>query len=142
MFTMNTKKFSILLAALMLVLVQLACAAGEPTLTNSRMAFDEDGTQPTSTFGATDTFYVVSDLANGAAGNVITSRWYVVNAEGVEPNFFLDEGDITVTEADAPFNGTIFFYFEPPTDGWPTGTYKVEIFFNGALTSTVEFSVQ
>ena len=139
---MNTKKFSILLAALMLILVQLACAGGEPGLSNSRTAFDQDGTQPSSTFGSFDTVYVVSDLANGAAGNVVTSKWYAENADGLDPNFFLDEADITVTEADAPFNGTIYFFFEPPTDGWPAGTYKVEILFNGALSSTVVFTIQ
>ncbi|MBL8049868.1 MAG: hypothetical protein JNM46_01485 [Anaerolineales bacterium] len=139
---MNTKKFSILLAALMLVLVQLACAAGEPALSGTRTSTDQDGTQTTSTFGAFDTVYVVSDLANGAAGNVITSKWYAVNAEGLDPNFFLDEADITVTEADAPFNGTIYFFFPAPSGGWPTGTYKVEIYFNGALSGTAEFSVQ
>ena len=137
---MNTKKFSILLAVLMLVLVQLACAAGEPTLSNTRTAFDQDAVQTSTTFGAFDTVYVVSDLANGVAGNVITSKWYAENVDGLDPNFLLDEADINVTEES--FDGTVFFFFEPPTDGWPAGTYKVEVLFNGALTSTVNFSVQ
>jgi hypothetical protein len=131
---MNTKKFSILLAALLLIVVQLACAlGGEPTLSNSRTAYDQDGAQPSSTFGAFDTVYVVSDLANGAAGNVITSRWIAVNADGLDPNFFLDEADITVSEADAPFDGTIYFFFPAPSGGWPAGTYQVEILFNGVF---------
>lgn len=140
---MNTKKFSILLAALMLIVAQIACAlGGEPTLSNSRTAYDQDGVQTSSTFGAFDTVYVVSDLANGQAGNVITSRWYAENVNGLEPNFFLDEADITLTEQDAPFNGTIYFYFEPPTDGWSAGVYKVEILFNGVLNDTVNFTIQ
>lgn len=137
---MKSKKYSILLAVLALVLVQLACAAGEPTLSNSRTAFDQDGAQPSSTFGAFDTVYVVSDLENGIAGNVITSKWYAESVEGLDPNFFLDEADINVTEES--FNGTVYFFFEPPTDGWPAGTYKVEVYFNGALSSTVNFTVQ
>lgn len=137
---MNTKKFSILLAALMLILVQLACAAGEPTLSNTRTSFDQDGAQPSSTFSAFDTVYVVSDLSNGVAGNVITSRWYAENVDGLDPNFLLDEADINVTEES--FDGTVYFFFEPPTDGWPAGTYKVEVLFNGALSATVNFSVQ
>ncbi len=139
---MNTKKFSILLAALILVLVQLACAVGEPALSNTRTARDQDGAQQTSTFGAFDTVYVVSDLANGAAGNIITSKWYAENVNGLDPNFLLDEADISVTEQDAPFNGTIYFYFEPPSDGWAAGTYAIEIYFNGALSATVKFTVQ
>lgn len=139
---MNTKKFSILLAALALIIAQLACAAGEPALSNTRTALDQDGVQTTSTFGTFDTVYVVSDLANGAAGNVVTSRWTAVNADGLEPNFFLDEADITVTEADAPFNGTIYFFFPAPDGGWPVGTYQVEILFNGVLSATVNFTIQ
>jgi hypothetical protein len=139
---MNTKKFSILLAALMLIMVQLACAAGEPSLSNTRTSFDQDGTQTSSTFGTFDTVYVVSDLSNGAAGNVITSRWTAVNADGLDPNFFLDEADITVSESDAPFNGTIYFFFPAPDGGWPAGTYQVEILFNGVLSATVNFTVQ
>lgn len=139
---MNTKKFSILLAALVLVLVQLACAlgGGDPTLSNSRASFDQDGSQTTSTFGAFDTVYVVSDLSNGVAGNVVTSRWYAVNVDGLDPNYFLDEADINVTEDS--FNGTVYFFFPAPSGGWPSGTYKVEILFNGALSATVNFSVQ
>lgn len=138
---MKSKKFSILLAALALIIAQLACAVGEPTLSNVRTARDSDGAQPSTTFGAFDTVYVVSDLSNGVAGNIITSKWYAESVEGVDPNFLIDEADINVTEES--FNGTIYFYFEPPSDGgWPVGTYRVEVYFNGALTGTVNFSVQ
>ncbi|MCQ3935947.1 MAG: hypothetical protein DPW18_02750 [Chloroflexi bacterium] len=137
---MKSKKFTVLLAVLALVAAQLACALGEPTLSNVRTAKDADGVQTTSTFGAFDTVYVVSDLSNGVAGNIITSKWFAENVDGVDPNFLIDEADINVTEES--FNGTIYFYFEPPTDGWPTGTYRVEVYFNGALTGTVNFSVQ
>jgi len=138
---MNIKKLSILLAAIVLIAVQLACAVGgEPTLSNVRVARDSDGVQITNTFGAFDTVYVVSDLANGVAGNQITSRWYAESVADLEPNFFIDESAIDVTEE--TFNGTIYFFFEPPTDGWPAGIYKVEVFFNGVLISTVNFNVQ
>ena len=137
---MKTKKISILLAAIVLIAAQLACAVGEPTFSNVRVAKDQDGAQITSTFGAFDTIYVVGDLANGIAGNQITSRWYAENVPGVDPNFLIDEAVIDVTEES--FNGTIYFYFEPPADGWPAGTYKVEIYFNGTFNSAVNFTVQ
>ncbi len=137
---LNKKWLSILLAAIVLIAAQLACAVGEPTFSNVRTAKDQDGTQPSTTFGVTDTIYVVGDLANGVAGNQITSRWYAENVPGVDPNFFIDEAVVDVTEE--TFNGTIYFFFEPPTDGWPTGTYKVEVYFNGVPTGTVNFTVQ
>ena len=136
---MNTKKFSILLAAIVLIASQLACAAGEPTFSNVRTARDADGAQPASTFGSFDTIYVVGDLANGVIGNNITARLYVDNVEGYDPNFFVGEAAIDVDEDNITL---IYFYFEPPTDGWPAGTYKVEVYFNGALNSTLNYAVQ
>lgn len=139
---MKTKKISILLAAIVLIAAQLACAVGEPTFSNVRVAKDQDGAQITNTFGAFDTIYVVGDLANGIAGNQITSRWYAENVPGLDPNFLLDEAVIDVTTDQEPFNGVIYFYFPPQSDGWPAGSYKVEIYFNGTLNSTVNFTVQ
>jgi hypothetical protein len=135
------KKLSILLAVLALIISTLACAMGEPALSNVRTAKDQDGTQPASVFGTTDTIYVVSDLSNGVQGNVVSSKWYAVDVADTEPNLLIDEAEISIDEES--FNGTTYFFFPPPLDGeWPVGLYKVEVYFNDALVSTVEFTVQ
>lgn len=135
------RKIPVLLAALALLISILACAVGEPSLSNVRTAKDEDGSQPASIFTITDTVYVASDLSNGAKGNVISSKWYAVDVADTEPNLLLDEAEIVI-EQDY-FSGNIYFYFPPPLDGqWPLGRYQVEVYFNGALNSTVEFTVQ
>lgn len=138
---MKSRKFSILLAVLALIASSLACAFGEPSLSNVRTALDQDGSQTTSVFSETDTIYVVSDLSNGVQGNVVTSNWYAVSVEGVEPNFLIDSADISIT--DSSFTGTIYFFFPPPLDGrWPLGEYMVEVLFNGQLVDTVNFTVE
>lgn len=139
---MRSRKLTMLLAVLALVVSTLACAlgAGEPTLSNVRTARDEDGTQVSSVFGAFETVYAVSDLTDGVQGNVVTSKWYAVNVEGVDPNFLIDTANITVDEE--TFTGTIYFFFEPPDGGWPSGAYRVEILFNNQLVSSVDFSIQ
>jgi hypothetical protein len=136
------RKFPVFLAILALVVSSLACAfgGGDPALSNTRTALDEDGTNVTSVFGSSDTVYVVNDLSNGVLGNVVSANWYAVNAEGVDPNFLIDTVEYTVE--DDTFDGTIHFFFEAPDGGWPVGTYRVEVFFNGAASSTVEFTVQ
>lgn len=134
-------KLIVLFAVASLVAATLACSFGEPTLVNPRTAMDEDGNQPSSVFSTTDTIYVVSDLSNGAVGNVISSKWYAVEVENTEPNLLFDEADITIDQDG--FDGTVYFYYPPPVDGfWPLGLYKVEIYFNDALIGTVEFIVQ
>ncbi|MBI3152712.1 MAG: hypothetical protein HYZ21_11305 [Chloroflexi bacterium] len=137
---MKANKISILLAVAALIASTLACAFGEPSLSNVRVAKDQDGVEVSNTFGTTDTVYVVSDIANGVAGNVVSSKWTVVSVEGYEPGFLIDEVDLTLDEDQLAY--TVYFYFEPPEGGWPTGTYQVEVFFNGASTSTVQFSIQ
>ena len=134
------QKFSILLAALALIASTLACALGEPSLSNARTAKDGDGTQLSSVFAATDTIYVVSDVANGVKGNVVSSKWMVSSVEGYEAGYLIDEVELTLDEDQLAY--TVQFYFEPPAGGWPVGTYKVEVYFNGVLNSTLEFTVE
>jgi hypothetical protein len=138
---MKSKKLPILLAAAALIVSTLACALGEPSLSNVRTAKDQDGNQTTTIFSTTDTVYVVSDLSNGVQGNLVTSNWYAVSVADIEPNFLIDTAEISIDESS--FSGTIYFFFPPPLDGqWPTGAYKVDVFFNGQLISTVNYTVQ
>lgn len=137
---MKSNKISILLAVAALVISTLACALGEPSLSNVRVAKDQDGAELANTFGVMDTVYVVSDVSNGVVGNVVASKWTVVSVEGYDPGFVIDEVDLTLDEDQLSY--TVYFYFEPPEGGWPVGTYQVEVLFNGASVSTVQFSVQ
>ncbi|MDO8755308.1 MAG: hypothetical protein Q7J80_15530 [Anaerolineales bacterium] len=139
---MKSKKLSILFAVLALIISTLACAiGGEPTLSNVRTAKDQDGTQPASIFATTETVFIVSDLSSGVKGNLVTSKWYAVDVADTEPNFLIDTAEIPI--ADETFDGTIYFFFEAPADGgWPLGSYKVEVYFNGALVNTVPFTVE
>jgi len=136
----SKNKISILLAVAALVISTLACALGEPSLSNVRVAKDQDGAEVTNTFGVMDTVYVVSDVSNGVAGNVVSSKWTVVSVEGYDPGFVIDEVDLTLDQDQLSY--TVYFYFEPPEGGWPVGTYQVEVLFNGASVNTVQFSVQ
>ena len=134
-------KLAILFAVMALIASTLACSFGDPTLDNVRTAKDQDGNQPATVFSTSDTVYVVSDLSNGVVGNVITSKWYAIEVENTEPNLMFDEADITIDEDG--FNGNVYFYYPPPVDGaWPTGLYKVEVYFNDVLIGTSEFTVE
>ena len=129
-------KLPILLAVLALIASSLACALGEMSLSNPRTSFDSDGNQTSSTFSANDTIYTVADLANAPAGTVVATKWIAVNAEGLDPNFLIAEGDISTTEES--FSGIIYFSSAPP---WPTGSYQIEWYLNGVLSQTSTFTV-
>jgi hypothetical protein len=136
---MNPRKFSILVAALALVVSALACGAGEPTLTDARTAKDSEGALPATVFNEFDTIFVVGSLSGIQAGNTIETRWYVENVDGYDPGYYIDSSMLSFDNSN--YN-TFFFEFPAPSSGWPFGTYKVEIYFNDVLHSTLQYGVQ
>ena len=138
---MKKRYLPILLALIVLMAASLACSFGsnELSLSNARTAFDEDGAQPTSVFAPNEAVYVVTDLANAPVGTVVNSKWYYISVEGIAPNTLIDEADITIDQDD--FTGNVHFFF-PADSNWPVGTYAVELYLNGTLIQTVNFSVQ
>ena len=134
-------KFVVLLAVLSLVVSSLACEAlsTELSLTNLRMAFDQDGNNVTTTFGPNDIFYAVADLGNAPQGTKVEAKWTAVNAADTEPNLEFQTQTLDITEES--FSGTIYFQLSND-EGWPAGQYKVDLYLNGTLAQTAEFSVQ
>lgn len=133
-------KFSILLAVLALVASTLACAiGGELTLDNARMSFDQDGKNVTTTFSSTDVFYAVADLSNAPIGTKVDIKWIAVDVPGEDANSVFSEQNY-VTDTDA-FTGIVYFQLSNDS-GWPSGSYKAELYLNGALAQTLAFSVQ
>jgi hypothetical protein len=135
---MNTKKFSILLAAMMLIVVQLACAAGEPALTNPRTSTDSEGNSATTTFPTAGSFFAVADLSNVESGSVIDAIWYLDSAEGFDPGE-IDRSSLTIDDSSL-FNYVSFELV--PTSTWPVGEYHVELYLNDGLAHTLAFSVR
>jgi hypothetical protein len=134
-------KYMVLFAVLALVVSSLACSFGntELGLTNLRMAFDQKGENVTTTFSTTDIFYAVADLANAPQGTKVEARWTAVNAADTEPNLEFQTQSLDITEES--YTGTVYFQLSND-EGWPTGQYKVDLFLNGTLAQTAEFSVQ
>jgi hypothetical protein len=56
-------------------------------------------------------------------------------AAGVEPNYPLDEMELTSGDADLHFELSNNMW-------WPVGKYKVDLYFNAEFDQTLEFEVQ
>ena len=134
---MNKHKISFALAGMLLFIAILACgfSASTANISNARMARDYDGTEPATIFTPDATFFCVADLQNAPDDTVVKADWYAVEVEGDEPNTFIDSAEVT--------SGSSSLHFELSNQGpWPVGKYKVELFLNGELKDTIEFSVQ
>ncbi len=91
--------------------------------------------QTTTVFAQDEVFYCVVDLANAPDDTTVKAAWSVVEAEGVEPNYPLDETELT--------NGSADLHFELSNNMlWPVGKYKVDLYLNAELDQTLEFEVQ
>ncbi|HBY95770.1 MAG: hypothetical protein M5U01_43645 [Ardenticatenaceae bacterium] len=124
-------------ALMMMVSAVLACSFNVSTasIKNVTMARDANGKEPTTTFAQDDTFHCLVQLANAPDDTVVKAAWTAVEAEGVEPNFFIDENELTSR------SGTL--HFKLTNDKlWPKGQYKVDLYLNGKLSRTVEFKVE
>lgn len=93
---------------------------------------DKRVTQPVTSFSPTDTIYVTVLTTGSAPSATLTAKWTYQDGQVVS------ESSQTI----AP-NGpaaTEFHIVKP--DGWPAGTYKVEVSLNGRSTGTKEFEVK
>jgi hypothetical protein len=138
---MKTRKYSIFLAVIFVIVATLACNAlsPKPTVSNLRMATDESGNTTTSSYAPADAFYVFADLSGLKLGSVVEAKWYAVNATGVDANSEINTSDYTYE------SGIDYVYFQLTTnDGsdWPVGSYKVELYLDGTKTGELDFNVQ
>jgi hypothetical protein len=134
---MNKYRLQIGLAIALVMLTILACGFNVSTanIKEANTARDYDGTQLTTVFAPDETFYCVATLANAPDDTTVKAAWTAVEAEGVEPNFFIDEAELT--------GGSNTLHFELSNDNlWPEGKYKVDLYLNGELERTLEFEVQ
>lgn len=127
-----------LLASLFaLFLASLACQGSFSTanLADAWMSTDLEGNHRTTLFAQDAIFYAQADLQNAPDDTVTKAAWYAVNAEGIDPNFLINETELT--------SGSSILRFELSNDNlWPLGSYKVDLYLNGEYARTVTFEVR
>jgi hypothetical protein len=135
---MKTRRFQILTAILIVILVTLACGGSVSTanISSAKMFADSEGTQETTVYAQDQPFYCIVELANAPDDTTLKAVWTAVEAEGTEPNLMIDEAEITAGNENV-------FTFDLTNNGlWPIGKYKVDLYLNGELDRTLEFEVQ
>jgi hypothetical protein len=89
-------------------------------------------TQQGTTFAPTDTIYVTVVTTGSAPSATLTAKWTYQDGQVVNES--------TQTIAPTGPAATEFHIAKP--DGWPAGSYKVEVSLNGRSTGTKEFEVK
>jgi hypothetical protein len=131
----NFRKLAISSIALLLLVSACNFSASTANIKNAYTArSDNNELQQTTVFVQDDVFYSIVEVANAPDDTVTKAMWYAVNAEGIDPNFFI---------AEAEFNGGGELTFDLTNNDllWPVGKYKVEIYLDDTLEKTLEFTV-
>lgn len=134
---MTKYKLQIGFAIAVVMLSMFACgfSASTANIKEAQLAKDPQANQPTTVFSPNDIFYCVVELANAPDDTTVKAAWTAVQAEGADPNTFIDESELTSGSGNLQFNLS-------NTNPWPRGTYKVDLYLNGELDRTLEFAVE
>ena len=134
---MKPNKLSIMFGLLAVLLASLACGGSFSTanISESWMATDIEGTNRTTVFSPEDDFYAFVDLQNAPDDTQLRAVWTAINAADTEPNLVINETEYTSSDQ--------VVYFQLFNDQlWPAGSYKVEVYLNDTLATTMTFEVR
>ncbi len=136
---MKNKTLKLALILGVVALTALACGFNFSTanFADAFMAKDADGTERSTVYSGGDTFYAIVDLANAPDDTTVRAVWFVVDAEGEEPNTMIDDVSITSGDARLTFDLTNQEGFI-----WPVGQYRVDLYLNDELKTSLNFEVQ
>ncbi|HEX2997992.1 MAG TPA: hypothetical protein VHP14_24420 [Anaerolineales bacterium] len=134
---MKINKLPIIFAIIALAVSALACGGSFSTakINDAWLSSDAEGSNRTTTFAQSDTMNLFVDLANAPDDTDVKVSWIAVDAEGVDPNYVINETNYA--------SGTGNVHFDLSNDNlWPTGSYKADIYLNGTLDRSLPFEVQ
>ncbi len=134
---MKPNKLSLLFGLMALVLAILACGGSVTTanISESWMATDIEGENRTTVFAPEADFFAFIDLQNAPDDTQLKAIWTAVSVDGEDPNLVINETEFT--------SGSQLVYFQLFNDQlWPAGSYKVDIYINNELATTMTFEVQ
>ena len=135
---MKNNKLTLFMAFMAISLVIQACDFSFSTANfdDAFMSTDAEGNQRTTTYGQGDIFYAIVDLANAPDDTVVRAVWFAVNAEGVAAITQLDDVSSTSGAARLTFN-----LANAVNMLWPSGQYRVDLYLNDELKTSLEFQV-
>ena len=100
----------------------------------------DDGGKPgetTTTFEAADrTIHCIAELNKAKGGTQVRFSWKAVDVEGSK-----NEEIKTIDYTTKSFENKIHGHLTLPYD-WPKGQYKVEVYINGVLDKTINYTVE
>jgi ABC-type glycerol-3-phosphate transport system substrate-binding protein len=131
------KRFNFLLIAMLAIGLTLsACGGGGPLTVQTVTLSNTSGGAGATTFSPADrTIYAAINLSRLETGLTAKVTWTAVDTSAGQ-NLEIGSKEFTGLVVNV-----ISAQVELPQD-WPTGTYKLDVYLNGALANTTTFTIQ
>jgi hypothetical protein len=113
--------------------------AGEPRFASVVLTDNKDTRVEKTTFAPdTPNLYAVFTLADVPANTTVKSVWIAEKTDVAPENYQIDGTSLTVGGSTNSGN----FSLSRPTNGWPAGQYRVEMYIAEKLAHTARFQVE
>jgi hypothetical protein len=86
----------------------------------------------------TEKVYLSAQLVDVPRRAKVTSSWIAVSTQVAPPNYLIDTAEITVAGRVNVAN----FSLTRPDNGWPVGSYRVDLAINGRKAGSASFKVK
>jgi hypothetical protein len=107
-----------------------------PLVFHARMTTTNFDGPTVASYAPEDHFYLLINLSEEQPGHVLEVKWYLVSADGYEP------GELSTSSMTLENSNSYYFENFHTDNSWPIGEYKAEVYFDGTLVETVNFSVK
>jgi hypothetical protein len=114
------------------------------TLTDTRNQDKSPGAAKDTFAPNTPTIYILCDSDQVKKGDNVKTVLTAIDTHKAAPDNYIVGEKVNSIANDIKDNEyyTVDFYFSKPDNGWPVGTYKIDLFLNEKLTDTYNFSVK
>lgn len=136
------KKIKVLSSFVVLVLIAVmlsSCSFTTVNFSNLTMSTGVDGFKPvnatTKFTTTTPAFYVTGDINNAPDDTVISAVWYYLDTDS---DYMIDQSQYQVEGT----NNSFYFSLSIPDNGWPVGTYRVDLYIDDAVDQSIFFTVE
>ena len=93
---------------------------------------------------STPMIYLLCTSSNVVKGQVLKADWIAIDTNKVAPpNYQIAEKSVPVDQnptGDETWNADLSL--SKPTKGWPTGSYRVDLFVNDKMNNSITFTIK